>query len=245
MRRPFLLLISLLTLAVGAKLLLPLWSRPGDGSVAPAVVASVAPAAAPRHAASSIPQAEVGRERLHDGGGAATSSAPPPPSRRSSGAVDAVLTSLTEIAEISIARAAESLPSGKDAELLSSLRALQKKLDARKKALDERERKLSEMETRVLVRIDELKQMEAALRDMLKQEESIKSKKIKRLTAVYSAMKPERAAPVVAKMDLETVVKIFLRMDEKKVGKILSFLPPEKAVTISEALTRRIASLRK
>ena len=73
---------------------------------------------------------------------------------------------------------------------------------------------------------------------------NIKNKKIKRLTAVYEGMKPDRAAPVISKMDLATVVRVFLLMDEKKVGKILSFLPPDKAVQISQALTRQISSVK-
>jgi len=152
---------------------------------------------------------------------------------------------LMGIADISIAQAAEALPSGKDAEILASLRAFQKRLDERKKKMDEREKKLAEIETKALVRIDEMKAMESSLRDMLKQEDSIKSKKIKRLTAVYAGMKPERAAAVIANVDLETVVKVFLRMKEKKVGKILSFLPTSKAVIISEALTQRLITLKK
>ena len=67
--------------------------------------------------------------------------------------------------------------------------------------------------------------------------------KIKRLTAVYEGMKAESAAPVISQMELSTVVKMFLRMDEKQVGKILSFLPPEKAVTISQALTKQISKV--
>jgi len=46
---------------------------------------------------------------------------------------------------------------------------------------------------------------------------------------------------VIAQMDLTIVVKMFLRMNEKQVGKILSFLPPKQAVVISQALTQRIA----
>lgn len=186
--------------------------------------------------------------------------APPPPAAPAAASVtpaapqpeptpkpraDDAISTLIGIADISIAQAAEALPSGKDAEILASLRAYQKRLDEREKKLDEREKKLAEIETKALVRIDEMKKMEASLRDMLKQEDSIKAKKIKRLTAVYAGMKPERAAAVIANVDLETVVKVFLRMNEKRVGKILSFLPTEKAVIISEAMTQRLISLKK
>ncbi len=126
---------------------------------------------------------------------------------------------------------------------LLGLRELKQQLEERRRKLDAREQAVADMEQKAAKRIKELEDMEARLQDMLAQEKSINDKKIKRLTAVYEGMKPAKAAPVIARMELPIVVRIFSRMDEKKVGKILSFLPPEQAVKISQALTRRIASL--
>ncbi len=126
---------------------------------------------------------------------------------------------------------------------LLGLRELKQQLEERQRQLDSREQAVAEMEKKAASRIKALEDMEARLQDMLAQEKSINDKKIKRLTAVYEGMKPDKAAPVIARMELPIVVRIFSRMDEKKVGKILSFLPPEQAVKISQALTRRIASL--
>jgi len=49
---------------------------------------------------------------------------------------------------------------------------------------------------------------------------------------------------VISQMDLITVVKMFSKMDEKKVGKILSFLRPKQAMMISQALTKGISTLK-
>lgn len=129
-------------------------------------------------------------------------------------------------------------------ETLTKLREYKGELDSRKSVLDQREKDIQQAEDRLKQRITELEQLEASIQQRLLDESKVKSKKIKRLTAVYEGMKPERAAPVIARMELATVVKIFLLMDEKKVGKILSFLPPEKAVVISQALTRQISSVK-
>jgi len=126
---------------------------------------------------------------------------------------------------------------------LSSLRQYRDKLEQRSKKLDVREQSLQQAEEQLKRRITELEQLEASIQQRLSDEAKVKNKKIKRLTAVYEGMKADRAAPVIAKMELATVVKIFLLMDEKKVGKILSFLPPEKAVKISQALTRQISTV--
>ena len=219
MRRHFLLLLGLMSLMVMAKITLPLWSHHATQEETMTAILE-----APQTLAEP-PYPSIATTTPH----------PRTPIR------NALIP--TAIAEI--ANAAESLPTGKDAELLSSLRQRNKLLDEREKKLEERKKALEEMEKRAISRIEELKTMEASLRDMLKQEDSIKSKKIKRLTAVYESMKPNRAAAVIVGMDLETVIKVFLRMKEKKVGKILSFLPPKTAVVVSEALTRRISSLKK
>lgn len=146
-------------------------------------------------------------------------------------------------AAASMAIAEESFSAPAERELLESLRKTREKLTAMEKSLAEREKEAAAAETKAAERIGELENLEARIQELLLEEESIKSKKIKRLTAVYEGMKAEKAAPVIAKMNLSTVVKMFLRMDEKQVGKILSSLPPEKAVTISQALTRQISKV--
>ncbi len=127
---------------------------------------------------------------------------------------------------------------------LTSLRSIREKLNQRSRKLDQRASALQQAEKVLKQRITELQQLEASIQQRLSAESKIKNKKIKRLTGVFASMKPQQAAPVIAKMDLATVIRIFLLMDEKKVGKILSFLPPDQAVAISQALTRQISSVK-
>ncbi len=129
-------------------------------------------------------------------------------------------------------------------ETLLSLRKVRNALDERQKALDERQKAAEASDQKLTERLSDLEELEAKIKDMLAQESSINTKKIKRLTAVYEGMKADRAAPVVERMDLSIIVRMFSRMDEKKVGKILSFLPPEQAVKISQALTDRISNVK-
>ena len=128
-------------------------------------------------------------------------------------------------------------------EVLSHLRELKAKLDQRAKALDAREKAAEAAEAKAATRIAQLQKLEASIQDSLKQEQKLKSKKIKKLAAVYDTMQPAKAAPMIELMDMQTTVKLLSRMDQKKVGKILSFMSPEKATQVSEALTERIASL--
>ena len=128
-------------------------------------------------------------------------------------------------------------------EVLGHLRKIKHQLDQRAKALDAREKAAEDAEAKAAARIAQLQKLEAAIQDDLQQEQKVRSKKIKKLAAVYDTMKPAKAAPMIALMDMETTVKLLSRMDQKRVGKILSMMSPEKATQISEALTERIASL--
>lgn len=130
-----------------------------------------------------------------------------------------------------------------EVEVLKSLQGIKKQLDARAKKLDARQKAAEEAEAKAETRITELEKLETSIQDLLQQEDGIKNKKIKRLAAVYDGMKAQKAAPVIAKLDLATVVKVFSNMSEKQVGKILAYLPPDEAVKISRALTERIGSL--
>ncbi|MFQ5355111.1 MAG: MotE family protein [Mariprofundaceae bacterium] len=151
---------------------------------------------------------------------------------------------MVELAEASAySNTGSSKPSQEELETYSNLRAIKEKLDERSKTLDERQESIVKAEADIAKRIDELESLRTQIQSRLDQEDSIKTKKIKRLTAVYSSMKPEKAALVITRLELDTIIKMFSRMDEKKVGKILSFLPPENAVKITQALSRQVADL--
>jgi len=154
---------------------------------------------------------------------------------------DQLIPSAEAAASMAIAEEASAAP--EERELLDSLRATREKLAAMEKSLAEREKEAAAAEKKAAERIAELESLETRIQDLLAEEEKIKSKKIKRLTAVYEGMKADKAAPVIAEMDLMTVVLMFSRMDEKQVGKILSNLPPEKAVVISQELTKKISQV--
>jgi len=136
--------------------------------------------------------------------------------------------------------AEESATPTQDMKALQQARA---QIAKKEKELNEHLDALNKADERVKKRISELEALENSIQDLLEQEKSIKSKKIKRLTAVYEGMKPDKAAAVISQMDLVTVVKMFSKMDEKKVGKILSFLRPKQAMMISQALTKGISTL--
>jgi len=127
--------------------------------------------------------------------------------------------------------------------LLLHLRKLKEKRQSRKSELEELEKRAKEVEKQAGEQITILEALEERIQDSLRQEQAINDKKIKRLAAVYEGMKAAKSAPIISRMELSTVVRMMTRMDEKKVGKILSNLPPDLAVKITEALTQKLSLL--
>ena len=232
MRKLSISLFAVIGLLLGSKIGLVLWQLPSSSTQA-SVISTQTITAADNQTDLIIPEPTV-----------VAVVAPPSIERSSADSLAMIESYLIPSANAEASSLNRDSNSVIEDETLSSLRQLKNGLDQRSKTLDQREQSLQQAEDQLKRRITELEQLEASIQQRLSDESKIKSKKIKRLTAVYEGMKPDRSAPVIARMELATVVKIFLLMDEKKVGKILSFLPPDKAVLISQALTQRISSVK-
>ncbi len=60
-----------------------------------------------------------------------------------------------------------------------------------------------------------------------------------KLAKMYEAMKPEKAAPLLAALDMDTIVDVMLCMRERPAARILSHMEEALAARISERLSRR------
>lgn len=110
--------------------------------------------------------------------------------------------------------------------VLESVRA---DLEAERKELDALKQELNKILEVVTTQKGELKK-ETVLLD------EAESKNIKKLAAVYSGMKPEKAAMIIKEMDEETAVKLLTMMDGKSSGRILESVDLNLAVKLSERL---------
>lgn len=69
--------------------------------------------------------------------------------------------------------------------------------------------------------------------------ETVEGKKMKHLIKIYTAIKPQRAAGMIEKMDMGFSLELLSRMKGDVVGKILSFVDLEKAARITEGLAKK------
>lgn len=133
------------------------------------------------------------------------------------------------------------------AESLANLQVIAQELEKRKLDLDDREKNLASKEERLKALEDELLQKESALRklkdDITARLNEIKTREdgnLDKLAKAYGSAKAKSSADIIAKMDLDKAVQLFLRMNSMTAGKIMSAMgksDPVFAARISEKLT--------
>ena len=97
-----------------------------------------------------------------------------------------------------------------------------------KKEIDAKFEELNELQVRLTAFAKELAEREKALNDA----------KIGHIVTLYSAMDAARAAVIMDKLNIDTIVRILANMKGKSAGQILAMMEPEKGAIISEKLSR-------
>jgi len=115
------------------------------------------------------------------------------------------------------------------------------------KAEFEKEKKqIADKKAELLAIQDDINKKIAALTKIREEIRAAKDEKkaeeeqhFKHLIKVYSAMKPQNAADLIEKLDINLAIKLLSKMKGDDVGKILSFVKIEKAAKISEGLVKQ------
>ena len=68
---------------------------------------------------------------------------------------------------------------------------------------------------------------------------TVQEQKLKHLIKAYSAMKPQKAASLIEKLEITFAIELLSKMKGDAVGNILSFIEIDKAAKISERLAKR------
>lgn len=129
-------------------------------------------------------------------------------------------------------------PLKKERELLASLQKRQKELDIRESGLKAEEQKVLALKKEIMEKIDALKSLEAQLSSKLDADKTNETKSLKDLAKVYEAAPPQKAAAMLEKLDVRTAAGITINMKRERAGLIWGHLTPQKAVAITNEVTR-------
>ncbi|MCC6137123.1 MAG: hypothetical protein IT287_00700 [Bdellovibrionaceae bacterium] len=117
-------------------------------------------------------------------------------------------------------------------------------LEERKKTLDEKEKQLKDLEEKLQLekvalekKVEELEVKRRDIASKLEGRVQEDEESVKKLVDMYSNMKPQSAAQVIASLDDELAINILKRMKKQEAGSILNYMPPQKAKLLSEKYT--------
>jgi flagellar motility protein MotE (MotC chaperone) len=123
-----------------------------------------------------------------------------------------------------------------------ALKKLESELRAKEQDLNKREEELAPLKEEIEGRLAELTELQTRLTAYAKRlgerEQALNAAKNEHLVALYSAMEPTRAAAIMDKLKLPTVVSILRSMKGKNAGQIMAMMNPERGAVISEKLNQ-------
>ena len=111
-------------------------------------------------------------------------------------------------------------------------------LAKRAEELDRRERELDTLENKITKDMAELDKRRAQLQRLIEEANTVRDQKDRHLVDVFANMKARQAAQVLATMDERQAVKILSGMRGRQAGEILTYVDPQKAARLAEALTK-------
>jgi flagellar motility protein MotE (MotC chaperone) len=129
-------------------------------------------------------------------------------------------------------------PLKKERDLLASLQKRQKALDIRESDLKVEEQKVLALKKEVMEKIDALKSLETQISSKLDADKTNDTKILKDLAKVYEATPAPKAAAMLEKLDVRTAAGITINMKRERAGLIWGHLTPQKAIAITNEITR-------
>ena len=135
-----------------------------------------------------------------------------------------------------VEKAEPFVSSGTEAEILNRLQQRREVLEQREKQLDLRESLLKAADQKVESRIEELKALEARI----KQAETGGSdlQNIKQLAILYETMKPKDAARVFERLDMGVLLPVAQTIPPRKLAEIIAQMSPGSAEKLTIELAR-------
>lgn len=124
-------------------------------------------------------------------------------------------------------------------ELLANLAQRRDQIEQRGREIDLRESLLAAAEKRLDDRINELKKLEASIKQIVQQYDKQEEQNLQGLVKVYENMKPKDAARIFEKLEPNILLGVVERMKEAKLATVLAEMAPATAQDLTVRLATR------
>ena len=123
--------------------------------------------------------------------------------------------------------------------ILKSLDERRVSLEERSKKLDNREDELEKKDREFAARLTQLRELTNQLKIEREKSDKKQSSQLNQLASVYSSMGPKEAAQLLEQLDITISLALIERMPEKRMAQILSLMTPERALSLTQMLSKR------
>lgn len=134
--------------------------------------------------------------------------------------------------------------SNMEKDILANLAKRREELQEWNRSISMKENILNATEKKINRKMDELKELQKEVSELLSEYNKKENKKIMRLVKIYENMKAADAARIFEDMEIPILLEVVDNMAEAKAAKILAKMDPAKAMNITTQLAkqRRLSS---
>jgi flagellar motility protein MotE (MotC chaperone) len=122
---------------------------------------------------------------------------------------------------------------------LEFLKKRESQLEKREEDIEKKKNELLAIQDDITRKIAILTQLRDEIRAEMERRKTLDEMKLRHIVKAYSAMKPQKAAGLIEKLDIDFAIELLSNMKGDIVGDILSFLDTQKAAKISEKLVKK------
>ncbi len=132
----------------------------------------------------------------------------------------------------------EPLPPVSEAErsIIMALRNRHTALDDRARALDLREAEIGAADRRLADRVQQLSNLQAKLESLEASRQQHSNENWTGLVKVYEAMKPRDAASIFDSLDMQVLLQVIDRMQDRRAAPVLAAMQPDRARLVTQML---------
>jgi flagellar motility protein MotE (MotC chaperone) len=120
--------------------------------------------------------------------------------------------------------------------VLLDLRERRKALETRAKELDQRSAELEAADRRLNDRVQQLSALQSRLESLEAEREKHKAENWAGLVKVYESMKPREAAAIFDSLDMQVLLQVLDRMQERRMAPVLAAMQPDRARLATQLL---------
>ncbi|WP_417783144.1 MotE family protein [Terasakiella pusilla] len=125
-----------------------------------------------------------------------------------------------------------------EVDLLQKLAERREEIEAQARELDVRENLLKAAEARIDKKVQSLKALQLTIEESMVKYDEEQENKLQNLVKIYENMKPKDAGRIFEELEMDVLLQVAEKMNNRRLAPILAKMAPQKARDVTEELFR-------